>query len=185
MAAEKRYEMNKVYASAEKAIADIGDGAVIAIGGFFAAGVPRILLGALAAEKVTGLTLACGSGPLLGAKEIAKMLIANKQIRKVIDSYALSRSMSSGMSDPLEQKIRSGEIELEIFPMGTLAEKYRAAGAGIAAFYTPVRCRDDCRLRADIQPPRRSSDQRDAAFPERRICARIRSELRLRLRACL
>jgi 3-oxoacid CoA-transferase A subunit len=130
--------MNKVYASAEEAISDIRDNAVVAIGGFFTAGVPRVLLAALAAEKVTGLTLACGSGPLLGAKEIAKSMIENKQIRKVIDSYALSRSMSLGMSDPMEKKIRSNEIELEIFPMGTLAEKYRAAGAGIPAFYTPA-----------------------------------------------
>ena len=130
--------MNKVYASAEEAIADICDGAVVAIGGFFTAGVPRILLGALAAGKVTGLTLACGSGPLVGAKEIAKTMIENNQISKVIDSYALPRSMSLGMDDPLEQKVRSNEIELEIFPMGTLAEKYRAAGAGIPAFYTPA-----------------------------------------------
>ena len=135
---EKIYEMSKVYASAEEAIADICDGAVVAIGGFFTAGVPRILLGALAAGKVTGLTLACGSGPLVGAKEIAKTMIENNQIRKVIDSYALPRSMSLGMDDPLEQRVRSNEIELEIFPMGTLAEKYRAAGAGIPAFYTPA-----------------------------------------------
>ena len=130
--------MNKVYESVEETIADIGDGAVVAIGGFFAAGVPRILLGALATAKVTGLTLACGAGPLVGAKEIAKTMIAKNQIRKVIDSYALPRSTSSGIEDALEQKIRSNEIELEIFPMGTLAEKYRAAGAGMAAFYTPV-----------------------------------------------
>lgn len=130
--------MNKVYANLEEAIADLSDGAIVAVGGFFAAGVPRALLAALAAAKVTDLTLACGSGPLLGAKEIANTLIENKQIRKVIDSYALPRSMSSGIEDALEKKVRSNEIELEIFPMGTLAEKYRAAGAGIAAFYTPV-----------------------------------------------
>jgi 3-oxoacid CoA-transferase subunit A len=130
--------MNKVYAGVEQAIADISDGCVIAIGGFFTAGVPRKLLEALAAKKVSNLTLACGSGPLLGAKEAAKAMIANKQIRKIIDSYPLMRSPSTGMNDPLEQRIRSNEIELEIFPMGTLAEKYRAAGAGIPAFYTPT-----------------------------------------------
>jgi 3-oxoacid CoA-transferase subunit A len=130
--------MNKVYAGVEQAIADISDGSVIAVGGFFTAGVPRKLLEALAAKKVANLTLACGSGPLLGAKEAAKAMIANRQIQKIIDSYPLMRSPSIGIEDPLEQRIRSNEIELEIFPMGTLAEKYRAAGAGIAAFYTPT-----------------------------------------------
>jgi 3-oxoacid CoA-transferase subunit A len=129
--------MNKVYAGVEQALAGIGDGCVIAVGGFFTAGVPRKLLEALAAKKVGSLTLACGSGPLVGAKEAAQALIANRQIRKIIDSYPLMRSPSSGLNDPLEQAVRSNEIELEIFPMGTLAEKYRAAGAGIAAFYTP------------------------------------------------
>jgi 3-oxoacid CoA-transferase A subunit len=130
--------MNKVHTSAAEAIAGIGEGAVVAIGGFFTAGVPRTLLEALSEANVRGLTLACGSGPLLGAKEIARKMIANNQIRKIIDSYALPRSMSAGMSDPLENKVRDNEIELEIFPMGTLAEKYRAAGAGIPAFYTPA-----------------------------------------------
>jgi len=63
---------------------------------------------------------------------------ANKQIRKVIDSYALFRSATKGADHPFEQQVRSGEIILEIYPMGTLAEKYRAAGAGIPAFFTPV-----------------------------------------------
>jgi 3-oxoacid CoA-transferase subunit A len=130
--------MNKVCGSVEEAIADIGDGATIAIGGFFAAGVPRALLRALIAKGIKDLTLACGSGPLLGAVEEMNSLVKNGQIRKVIDSYGLFRSASKGMRDPFEQEVRAGRIELEIYPMGTLAEKYRAAGAGIPAFYTPV-----------------------------------------------
>jgi 3-oxoacid CoA-transferase subunit A len=130
--------MDKFYACIEDAIADIPDGATIAIGGFFAAGVPRTLLRALAARKVSGLTLACGSGPLLGAKEEAKVLVENGQIRKIIDSYGLPRSPTMGRNDAVEQKVRSNEIELEVYPMGTLAEKYRSAGAGIPAFYTPT-----------------------------------------------
>jgi 3-oxoacid CoA-transferase subunit A len=130
--------VNKVFPSAEDAIADLSDGSVIAIGGFFTAGVPRMLLRALAARKVRNLTLACGSGPLLGAKEEAKALMENDQIRKIIDSYALRRSPSLGVNDPVERKVRAKEIELEVVPMGTLAEKYRAAGAGIPAFYTPA-----------------------------------------------
>ena len=77
--------MNKVYAGVEQAIADICDGCVIAVGGFFTAGVPRKLLEALAAKKVSNLTLACGSGPLLGAKKAARAMIASRQIRKIID----------------------------------------------------------------------------------------------------
>ena len=130
--------MNKVWNSAEEAIADVEDEVTIAIPGFFAAGVPRILLRALIAKGVKNLTLSCGCGPLLGAAEELTQLVKNKQIRKVIDSYALYRSASKGMEDPFEQAVRAGEIELEVYPMGTLAEKYRAAGAGIPAVFTPT-----------------------------------------------
>jgi len=130
--------MDKVVGSVEEAIADIADGATIAIGGFFAAGVPRTLLKGLIAKRVKGLTLACGSGPLLGAVAEMEGLVANGQIRKVIDSYGLFRSASKGMKSPFEQQVRAGAIEFEVYPMGTLAEKYRAAGAGIPAFYTPT-----------------------------------------------
>jgi 3-oxoacid CoA-transferase subunit A len=130
--------MDKVFKNVEEAISGIEDGATIAIGGFFAAGVPRTLLKALIEKGTKNLTLACGSGPLLGALNELNRLIKNKQIKKVIDSYGLFRSATKGSQHPFEQQIRSGEIELEIYPMGTLAEKYRAAGAGIPAFFTPV-----------------------------------------------
>jgi 3-oxoacid CoA-transferase subunit A len=130
--------MAKVFATPEEAIADVKDGALIAIGGFFAAGVPRILLRALIAKGVKNLTLACGSGPLLGAVEELTALVKNRQIKKIIDSYPLFRSAQKGQQDPFEQQVRAGEIEVEVYPMGTLAEKYRAGGAGIPAFYTPT-----------------------------------------------
>ena len=130
--------MNKVVASVEEAIADIEDGAMIATPGFFAAGVARTLLRALIAKGVKNITLACGCGPLLGASEELELLVRNGQIKKVIDSYALYRSASKGMQHSFEQAVRAGEIELEVYPMGTLAEKYRAGGAGLAAFYTPT-----------------------------------------------
>ncbi len=130
--------MDKVVASVEEAISDIQDGATIAIGGFFAAGVPRVLLQGLIKKEVKGLTLACGSGPLLGALGELEGLVRNRQIRKVIDSYGLFRSATKGLQHPFEQQVRSGEIELEVYPMGTLSEKYRAAGAGIPAFFTPT-----------------------------------------------
>lgn len=130
--------MNKIVVSMEAALAGIEDGATIAIGGFFAAGVPRLLLRALIEKQVGGLTLACGSGPLLGARDELSELASRHRIRKVIDSYGLFRSASKGAQHPFEQQIRAGEIELEVYPMGTLCEKYRMAGAGIPAFYVPV-----------------------------------------------
>jgi 3-oxoacid CoA-transferase subunit A len=130
--------LDKVVESAEAAIAEIKDGALIGIPGFFAAGVPRVLLQALISQGTKDLTLCCGCGPMLGASDELRALVSNGQVRKVIDSYGLFRSASKGMEDPFEQAVRSGEIELEVYPMGTLAEKYRAAGAGIPAFYTPT-----------------------------------------------
>jgi 3-oxoacid CoA-transferase A subunit len=130
--------MDKVVASVEESIADIQDGAIIAIPGFFTCGVPRELLRGLINKRVKNLTLACGCGPLVGCKAEAAELVRNGQIRKVIDSYGLPRSATKGLQDPFEQAVRSGKIEFEVFPMGTLAEKYRAAGAGIAAFFTPT-----------------------------------------------
>ena len=130
--------MNKVIPSLEEAIKDVENGVSIAIPGFFACGVPRALLQAIIAKGVKDLTLCCGCGPLVGASDELQQLVKNGQIKKVIDSYGLFRSMSKGLADPFEQGVRAGKIELEVFPMGTLAEKYRAAGAGIPAFYTPT-----------------------------------------------
>ncbi len=130
--------MDKVLPSLEEAIADVKDGAVIAIPGFFACGVPRALLQAIIRKGTKNLTLCCGCGPMLGAAQELKALTLAGQIKKVIDSYGLFRSASKGMADPFEQAVRAGKIELEVYPMGTMAEKYRAAGAGIPAFYTPT-----------------------------------------------
>jgi 3-oxoacid CoA-transferase A subunit len=132
--------LDKSFPSTMDAIADIKDGATIAIGGFFSAGVPRHLLQALIKKGVKNLTLACGTGPLRGAVEELNQLVKNRQLKKVIDSYALARSMSKGLEDPFEIAVRNKEIELEIYPMGTLAEKFRAAGAGVPAFYIPTGC---------------------------------------------
>jgi 3-oxoacid CoA-transferase subunit A len=130
--------LDKVYASIDEAVADIEDGAMIAIPGFFACGVPRALLQALIKKGTKNLTLTCGCGPLLGATDELRALVKNNQLKKVIDSYGLFRSASKGMQDPFEQAVRAGEIEFEVYPMGTMAEKYRAGGAGIPAFYTPT-----------------------------------------------
>ena len=130
--------MNKVYPDIDEAIGDIEDGATIAVPGFFACGVPRALLQAIIKKGTKDLTLTCGCGPLLGAAGELTTLVENGQLKKVIDSYGLFRSASKGMQDPFEQAVRAGEIEFEVYPMGTMAEKYRAGGAGIPAFYTPT-----------------------------------------------
>jgi 3-oxoacid CoA-transferase A subunit len=130
--------LDKVFPGVDEAVADIKDGAMIAVPGFFAAGVPRYLLQAIIKKGVRGLTLTCGCGPLLGAADELRELVKNGQLKKVIDSYGLFRSATKGMQDPFEQAVRSGEIEFEVYPMGTMAEKYRAGGAGIPAFFTPT-----------------------------------------------
>jgi 3-oxoacid CoA-transferase A subunit len=130
--------LDKVLPGIDEAVEDIPDGAVIAVPGFFAAGVPRYLLRAIIKKGIRDLTLTCGCGPLLGAAEELRALVKNGQIKKVIDSYGLFRSATKGMQDPFEQAVRAGEIEFEVYPMGTMAERYRAGGAGIPAFFTPT-----------------------------------------------
>ncbi|MCP3921067.1 MAG: CoA transferase subunit A [Desulfobacterales bacterium] len=130
--------MNKKYSNVVDVLTEIEDGAVIAVPGFFAAGVPRSLLRGLIKSGIKDIVLACGCGPMLGASDEMVELVENKQIKKVIDSYGLYRSATKGSSDPFEQAVKEGEIEYEVYPMGTLAEKYRAAGSGIPAFYTPT-----------------------------------------------
>jgi 3-oxoacid CoA-transferase subunit A len=130
--------LDKVSPSIDEAIADIKDGAMIAIPGFFACGVPRALLQAIIKKGTKNLTLTCGCGPLLGAADELRALVKNGQLKKVIDSYGLFRSASKGKQDPFEQAVRAGKIEFEVYPMGTMAEKYRAGGAGIPAFYVPT-----------------------------------------------
>lgn len=127
--------MKKIYQTTSEAIADISNGAIVAVGGFFAAGVPRMLMRALKQMDISDLTIACGSGPFLGAAEEGTALLEGNHVKRIIDSYALPRSISKGKNNLLEQKVRNGQLELVVYPMGTLAEKYRAAGAGIPAFY--------------------------------------------------
>jgi 3-oxoacid CoA-transferase subunit A len=130
--------VDKVVATLEEAIAEIPNGAMIAIPGFFACGVPRALINALIKKGTKDLTLTCGCGPLVGAAAELRAMVQNGQLKKVIDSYGLDRSASKGAQNPFEQAVRAGKIEFEAIPMGTLAEKYHAAGAGLAAFYTPT-----------------------------------------------
>ncbi len=128
--------MDKVFPSIDEAVADIPDGASIAIGGFFTAGTPVPLIKALARQGAKNLTIICQQmGP--GTEDISQ-LVVNKQIKKAICNYPFYRSATRGAKSLFEQSVRAGKIELEVFPMGTFIEKLRAGGAGIAAFYTPT-----------------------------------------------
>jgi 3-oxoacid CoA-transferase A subunit len=128
--------LDKVFPSVDEAVKDIPDGASIAIAGFFTAGTPIPLIKALARQGAKDLTIICMQmGP---GNEDINQLIINKQVRKAICNYPFYRSASRGADSPAEQAVRAGELEMEIFPMGTFSEKLRAAGAGIAAFYTPT-----------------------------------------------
>jgi 3-oxoacid CoA-transferase subunit A len=119
--------MNKLVESADAAVADIRDGATIMVGGFGLCGNPENLIAALHRSSVKGLTVIsnnCGTtdlglGPLLQAR----------QIRKILASYV-------GENKEFERQFLSGELEVELVPQGTLAERIRAGGAGIGGFYT-------------------------------------------------
>lgn len=123
--------INKIVKSAKDSVADIFDGATVMIGGFGEAGSPIELIHALIDQGAKNLTVVsnnAGSGNVGLAA-----LIENKQVKKIICSFP--RTVISVVFPEL---YKSGEIELELVPQGTLAERIRAAGAGIPAFYTPA-----------------------------------------------
>jgi 3-oxoacid CoA-transferase subunit A len=121
--------MQKLQPSAAAAIADVPDGATLAVGGFGLCGNPEHLIAALHAKGVKGLTIIsnnCGTTDLgLG------VLLKARQVRKMVSSYV-------GENHEFERQYLSGELEVELVPQGTLAERCRAAAAGIGGFYTPT-----------------------------------------------
>lgn len=123
--------INKLYATPEEALADVHDGATVMIGGFGTAGQPVELIDALIQQGARDLTVVnnnAGNGDV----GLAALLKA-KRVRKIICSFP--RQTDSHVFDAL---YRAGEIELELVPQGNLAERIRAAAAGIGAFYTPT-----------------------------------------------
>ena len=121
--------MNKIVASADAAVADIQDGATVMAGGFGLCGNPENLITALARKGVKDLTLVsnnCGT-----TDEGLGVLLKQRQIRKMVASYV-------GENKEFERQYLSGELEVELVPQGTLAERIRAGGAGIGGFYTPT-----------------------------------------------
>jgi 3-oxoadipate CoA-transferase alpha subunit len=123
--------VNKLFASPQAALADIPDGATIMIGGFGNAGMPAELIDALIAQGAGDLTIVNNNAG--NADSGLAALLKAKRVRKILCSFP--RQADSWHFDAL---YRAGEIELELVPQGTLAERIRAAGAGIGAFYTPT-----------------------------------------------
>lgn len=120
--------MNKVVASAQEALADVaGNNQIIAVGGFGLCGIPEALIDALKETGVTGLTCISNNAGVDGFG-LGKLL-QTKQIKKMISSYV-------GENKEFERQYLNGELEVELTPQGTLAEKLRAGGAGIPAFFT-------------------------------------------------
>ena len=123
--------INKKCSSVAKAVADIPDGATVMIGGFGASGSPIELIHALIDHGATGLTVINNN---TGNGEVGlAALIGNGQVSKMICSFP-----RASQSKVFPKLYREGKIELEIVPQGTLAERIRAAGSGIPAFYTPT-----------------------------------------------
>jgi 3-oxoacid CoA-transferase subunit A len=119
--------VDKVVASAAEAVADIAPGSTIAVGGFGLCGVPAVLLDALLAAGVTDLEAVSNNAGVDGAG--LGRLLARGRLRRVIASYV-------GENKEFARQYLSGELEVELTPQGTLAERLRSGGSGIAAFYT-------------------------------------------------
>jgi 3-oxoacid CoA-transferase subunit A len=120
--------MNKVYGSAQAALADvIADQQVLAVGGFGLCGIPEALIHAVKDSGVSQLTCVSNNAGIDGVG--LGLLLASKQVKKMIASYV-------GENKEFERQFLAGELEVELTPQGTLAEKLRAGGAGIPAFFT-------------------------------------------------
>ncbi|MGO0575115.1 CoA transferase subunit A [Ornithinimicrobium panacihumi] len=121
--------MDKVVASAAEAVEGIVDGMTVTVGGFGLSGIPTVLIEALLARGTTDLQVVSNNCGVDGAG--LGLLLAERRISRVIASYV-------GENKEFARQYLSGELEVELTPQGTLAEKMRAAGAGIPAFYTPT-----------------------------------------------
>ena len=121
--------IDKVVGTADEAVRDVPDGATLVVGGFGLCGIPENLIAALVRRGVKNLTVVsnnCGVDDWgLG------LLLKTRQIRKMVSSYV-------GENAEFERQFLSGELEVELVPQGTLAERMRAGGAGIPGFYTPA-----------------------------------------------
>jgi len=121
--------INKVVSGADEAVKDIPDNAVLMLGGFGLCGIPENCITALIKKGVTGLTCISNNA---GVDEFGiGLMLKTRQVKKMISSYV-------GENAEFERQLLSGELEVELIPQGTLAERVRAGGAGIPLFATPT-----------------------------------------------
>lgn len=121
--------MNKVVSNAQEAIQDVPDNAILMLGGFGLCGIPENCIAALVKKGVKGLTCISNNA---GVDDFGiGLMLRHRQVKKMISSYV-------GENEEFERQLLSGELEVELIPQGTLAERCRAGGAGIPAFFTPA-----------------------------------------------
>jgi 3-oxoacid CoA-transferase subunit A len=119
----------KIFSSAAEAVADIPSNSTLILGGFGLCGIPENLIKALVDKGITGLTCVSNNA---GVDNFGiGLMFAKKQVKKMMSSYV-------GENATFEKLLLSGELEVELIPQGTLAERMRAGGAGIPAFFTPT-----------------------------------------------
>lgn len=121
--------INKVVKDAHEAVADIRDNAILMLGGFGLCGIPENCINALLKTGVKGLTCISNNA---GVDDFGiGLLLKTRQVKKMISSYV-------GENEEFERQLLQGELEVDLIPQGTLAERIRAGGAGIPAFFTPA-----------------------------------------------
>lgn len=121
--------MKKIVENADVAVSDIQDGATLMLGGFGLCGIPENLIQALVRKQCKNLVCISNNA---GVDDFGiGLMLQKRQVRKMISSYV-------GENQEFERQLLTGELEVELIPQGTLAERCRAAGAGIPAFYTPA-----------------------------------------------
>jgi 3-oxoacid CoA-transferase A subunit len=121
--------INKTVKNAEEAIKDIKDGATLMMGGFGLSGIPENCIAAILKRRIQNLTIISNNA---GVDDFGIGLFLNqKMVKKMISSYV-------GENEEFERQLLQGELEVELLPQGTLAERIRAGGAGIPAFFTPA-----------------------------------------------
>ncbi len=121
--------INKVVKNADEAIKDIPDNSVLMLGGFGLCGIPENCIAAILRSGVKGLTCISNNA---GVDDFGiGLMLKTRQVKKMISSYV-------GENGEFERQLLSGELEVELIPQGTLAERIRAGGAGIPAFFTPA-----------------------------------------------
>ena len=121
--------INKVVSGPDEAVRDIADNSILMIGGFGLSGIPENCISALLKKGVKGLTCISNNA---GVDDFGiGLMLKTRQVKKMISSYV-------GENAEFERQLLSGELEVELIPQGTLAERVRAGGAGIPAFFTPA-----------------------------------------------